>query len=509
MSNLTITLFQYIHPIENVGADITVMILFILFGILYVSTTAYYVKMKIDMDHFIYMLKAPYAILLTISEVFTMTSIYITYGFMAQSFTDDILQSECSVWTYWIMFLLGLGLWISILVNTIGNTAMILLGGSLKSAMRKMVRTSLMFICLVIYIITGILGEIFNMFRVGDACITHASFKIINIFIILIFLATIVSIGLYLKKNKDIATEDKKGLLIEMKIVYCTLFLFVVLVFLNIFSLTAYWPGRLILALIVIVIFTYTHIIYIIGPICHYHNSRLLSFLPDVFTVAHYSQLGSRPILNDGTDTSRERFDIIDPENMDLTDDKYGIDSYLSNPAYTHAFFKSISDLSKTESSEQISNDERVYLVKIHENGTEYKFTAHEIIDFANRLYDSLERLRQEDHPNEGKTQAMHMIDRLFNFTDYSMAGHPMLKLQEISIISSFIAAKMDTSQLMNSKMFYEESCNEIYNFLKDNIITSLFSIWSMTGHSASSLREQHAILQQNMTLYEDSNDNL
>jgi hypothetical protein len=508
MADFCISILKHVPAIQNTIADSIVGVVVLLFLTVIVFSTAFYLIIYWKLrDNFPYMFKPIPAVILCLSTFMSLFSVYITYGFLVDDFSGEILQATCSLMTFWLQFVFGISMWISLLFSQILGTAINVIpsfNNTFTSDNQKLlVKLSIIFLFLIFFITVGIIGHVLGLFSNEEGhCSTHISIKIINIIVITLSIIAIVVLTKIMSKTNILSQEDIQKLSIENSIVKKTWLSFIILVLFNLTSITAYWFGRMVFIFVLMFMYSYTFLVYIFVPILHHKGFNISTWFPAIYIKSMaYSSL-----------QDREQEDEENPEERLSTSDslpqvysspminKYNLkDNYIREDANAETLFKSLKDML----NEEQHGDMMVTIPK--RSGERININARKLVDFIIDLRTNMigleigEFMDQTRYINQLKASFM-LIDNISSSSmmqiDTSLTQ--LINYDNISEIIANINPNADITILLSM-------IKPFYNRLKASIIECLFDIWLEYGYYNSFIEAQALSKQVANSLGNDS----
>jgi hypothetical protein len=186
-------------------------------------------------------------------------SVFVSYGFYADVLGPTILTPACSLWVFWLQYVLGFSAWVMILCMRLIGVAIITVTDFQENSPRRRLffRLGCAVVILLPMVFIGSIaeatGSAFYPSDNGTDCNTEAAVKIVIFIWLVVICSVFIVCSIYVKRRSVLASDVATIVEVEMAIAKVSGPILVICSILNFSALVSYWWGRgLFLALIVV-----------------------------------------------------------------------------------------------------------------------------------------------------------------------------------------------------------------------------------------------------------------
>jgi uncharacterized membrane protein len=267
-----------------------------------------------------------YLILSSIASFNHIAGIFLTYGFFWPHLD---LTKPCSLWNFWLQWFLGFSIWMGILCTRIFLVAQSAIHRlNVQDEKMRLLQRIAVFVGVILIIgIIGIVAEATSAFYINDhgKCTTSIWTKLL----ILGWMVTVILflvIFAYLTKHHGHISSDSHLVSLELKVVKVTWPILVACILLNFSGLTSYAIIRFTFLMLIIVMYTWSAIVFYVSQIIVYYFSNVSCMMAlieyfDIYIPTTYATIGSN-IINDS---------IMPPQRTTIDESEH-FDKYTSVP---------------------------------------------------------------------------------------------------------------------------------------------------------------------------------
>lgn len=271
-----IYIFSTEHPQKSPFFDWLTVVLMNLFFVINISSAVVFFVLK-RQGKIVSQFKDVYLILTTLSSIFHVISVFMTYGFFWPTLNDHIVEHTCSLWNFWFQWFFGFGVWISILCVRIFSIAQTTIPKLIHPDPRIVMfqRIMLFIVSIGIIIVIGILAEVTRSFYIetNGHCVTRFWVKLL----ILLWLITMIVFLLvisYIIKKQSLIDDDSHLVNMELKIIKVTWPILLTCIILNFSGLTIYGIVRFTFIMLIIFMYMWSSMVIYLNHICLYFGGK-------------------------------------------------------------------------------------------------------------------------------------------------------------------------------------------------------------------------------------------